>query len=208
MNPDTSPSKTPKVRTQDKQNKLLTNMVQALAEKLKKRDRKVHRMQEKADDLTLQLESAQERLVDAAAENQNLTRRVKNLQSTINMQDVEEINRWNKLTDPNTATPTATTTPTRHIDEAEFRKVRLQRDSATIKAGEMSVALAESRAETDELRDQLAALSTLMIQQRCRSVPASPASVIKTPTSKALKKLSFLSWQSPKAPGHAPLLDY
>jgi hypothetical protein len=47
-------------------------MVQALAQKLKKRDGQVQQLQEKADKLievTLQLESAEERLVDAAAKN-------------------------------------------------------------------------------------------------------------------------------------------
>jgi uncharacterized coiled-coil protein SlyX len=34
-----------------------------------------------------------------------------------------------------------------------------QRDSAMVKAGEMSMALAECRAETDDLRDQLAAVT-------------------------------------------------
>ena len=63
----------------DKELKHLINMVQALAQKLKMREGQVHQLQEKADKLievTLQLESAEARLVDAAAENHILSRRV------------------------------------------------------------------------------------------------------------------------------------
>jgi hypothetical protein len=64
---------------QDKELKHLINMVQALAQKLKMREGQVQQLQEKADKLievTLQLESAEARLVDAAAENHILSRRV------------------------------------------------------------------------------------------------------------------------------------
>jgi hypothetical protein len=63
----------------NKEVKHLINMVQALAQKLKMREGQVQQLQEKADKLievTLQLESAEARLVDAAAKNHILSRRV------------------------------------------------------------------------------------------------------------------------------------
>jgi hypothetical protein len=77
-----TPRKSPK---HDEKLKRMTNMVQTLAEELKKRDRHVEKLQgnaEKLNDVSLQLENAQKRLVDAAVENQSLSRRVKSLQST------------------------------------------------------------------------------------------------------------------------------
>lgn len=176
----------------------MTNMVEALALKLKKRDRQVQKLQEKADkfsQVSLELESAKERIVDMeaekqalsalfrasgnadmslevslklesaearmvgmAAENKSLSRRVRGLQSTIKMQDVEESGRWNKQDQPESGNSTANTTSSTE----ELREVRLQRDSAMAKAGEMAMALAESRSETDELRDQLAAVTEMM----------------------------------------------
>ena len=140
--------------------KTLTTMVQALAQKLKKRDKQVRQLQEKADKLdevALELESAEERLVDAAAENQTLSRRVRTMEGTLNSQDVED----------NAVKESAP--PTKQVDKAEFRQVRLQRDSAMQKAGEMSVALAESRAESDELRDQMASITLILQHQNCGS---------------------------------------
>jgi uncharacterized coiled-coil DUF342 family protein len=183
-----SPNKAGKHETELK---TLTTMVQALAQKLKKRDKQVRQLQEKADKLNevaLELESAEERLVDAAAENQTLSRRVRTMQGTLSSQDVKD----------NVAKES--TPPTKHIDKAEFRQVRSQRDSAMQKAGEMSVALAESRAESDELRDQMASLSALLQQQTCGSSPA--------PESPMLVRVESLRnlWKSPKAPGRPPLM--
>jgi uncharacterized coiled-coil protein SlyX len=202
----TSPSETYQISPNraskhDTELKTLTTMVQALAQKLKKRDRQVRQLQEKADrvnEVTLELESAEERLVDAAAENQTLSRRVRNLEGTMSSQEVKESDRLNDLAkEP--------TTPTKRTDNAEFRSVRLQRDSAMHKAGEMSVALAESRAESDELRDQMASITALLQQQNCGSSSVlEPESPVFT-RAKSLRNISNL-WKSPKAPGRPPLL--
>jgi hypothetical protein len=71
------------------------------------------------------------------------------------------------------------------------------------KAGEMSMALAESRAESDELRDQMAAVSVLMQQQKLGSslVSESPVSV----TSPLKRGLSNL-FMSTKLPARPPLV--
>jgi septal ring factor EnvC (AmiA/AmiB activator) len=122
----TSPIESPNDASKDeKELRVLTNTVQALAKKLKKRDRELQQLQEKADkfnEVTLELEAAEERLVDTVAENQTLTRRVKNLEATINMQGVEEGHRWNTVAK-------APIVPAQHIDEAVFRKLRLVRDN-------------------------------------------------------------------------------
>lgn len=73
-------SKQEKERKEEKQLKLLTDMVQALAQKLKKRDIQKQRLQAKVDkvvEFTLQLKGAEERIGDAAAENQTLSRNIK-----------------------------------------------------------------------------------------------------------------------------------
>jgi hypothetical protein len=201
-------------------------MVNALALKLKKRDRQVEKLQESAEkfndvtlqlenaeerlvdaavenqslsrrvktcsDVTLQLENAQERLVDAAVENQSLSRRVKSLQSTINLQSVGDTTSSRKV-----EVETIKSAPSSE-KRIEDRQVRLQRDSAMAKAGEMAMALAESRAESDDLRDQLAAITALLQQQKCGTAPASPVSVA-LPTMLLQTSLTNL-WMSPKAP--------
>jgi hypothetical protein len=231
MSPMKSPAKTPRKDSRhDTELKILTSMVQDLAEKLKKRDRQVRQMQEKVDKLTevtMELENAEERLVDAAAENQTLSRRVKNLQSTIISQDGN----------PAAKEPTI---PTKRVDETELRFVRQQRDSAMDKAGEMSVALAESRAESDELRDAMVTITALLHEQNNVSsrslIPESPGSTMSpaksmrrlslmqqqdsgssrslvpespvtamSPGGKAFRRLSSTFLMSPKAPGRPPL---
>jgi hypothetical protein len=161
----------------DKEIKVLTIMVKALAEKLKKRDKQVLKLQErstKMDELALSLENAEERLVDAAAENQALNRKVRCLQSTINLQDVEESNRWNqreasKLESADTAASAATAANTKRANSEEFHQVVLARDMALLRAGEMAIDLAESRAETDELRDELEAITRVLQVQKSAS---------------------------------------
>ena len=53
------------------------------------------------------------------------------------------------------------------IDEEEFRQLEIQRTFAVLKASEMSVILAESRAESNQLRDQIASMTALLEQQKC-----------------------------------------
>jgi uncharacterized coiled-coil protein SlyX len=157
-------------------------------------------MKEKADQLsevTLRLERTNKSIADAEAENQTLSRRVRNLEGTINSQEVEESDRWNNVAKEPTI-------PTKRTDKAEFRQVRLQRDSAMHKAGEMSVALAESRAESDELRDQMASITALLQQQNCGSSSISE-SIIASPV-KSMKRLSGLLKSPRKAPKSMPML--
>jgi chromosome segregation ATPase len=176
-----APSKSSKQQDkQDKERKLLTSMVQALSQKLKKLDTEEQALQEKVDkfiEVTLQLESAEDRLVDTVAENQALSRRVKSLQSTIDMESTGSTATSRKavveITNCNHGSEQ------RIINEAELITIRQQRDSALLKTSEMAMAVAESRSEADELRDQLATITTLLQQQKCVSsaVPESPVFV-------------------------------
>jgi hypothetical protein len=189
-------------------------MVQALAAKLKKREKQVLKLQErstKMDELALSLENAEERLVDAAAENQALNRKVRCLQSTINLQDVEENNRWNqreasKLESADTAASAAATAAnTKRTTSEEFHQVVLARDMALLRAGEMAIDLAESRAETDELRDELEAITLVMQVQKSASTgdgssSSSTADILSTlppasPTSVAMPEFPVRSLQ-------------
>jgi hypothetical protein len=200
----------------DKEVKVLTVMVQALAEKLKKREKQVLKLKErsnKLDEVSLLLERAEERIVDAAAENQALNRKVRCLQSTINLQDVEENTRWNqrddqaKTTADTAAASAATAANTKRTNTEEFHQIVLARDMALLRAGEMSIDLAESRAETDELRDELAAITNVLRAQKSAAaagdeVPSSSAahSVVSTatpasPTSVAMPEFPIRSLQ-------------
>jgi hypothetical protein len=135
--------------------KLLINMVQALAQKLKKRDGQVQHLQERVEqfiEVTLQLESAEERLVDAAAENRILYQRVKILESTIDSESVG-------------GTATATT-------------YTQGNESVLLMASEMEMTVAKSQAESDELRSQLAAITSFLQQQQCVAAPESPVSAV------------------------------
>jgi chromosome segregation ATPase len=166
--PPKSPSKPSKSETEMK---VLTSMVQALALKLKKRDREVQTLQEKADKFTevsLQLEHAEDRLVNVSAENTSLSRRCRSLQTTLSMQDkavdATVNNRWDaKEEGPATVKTIA--------EEDELHQLRLERDTAMVQAGELSMALAESRAESDELGDQLAAVMELFKKQDTKFSP-------------------------------------
>jgi hypothetical protein len=109
--PTSASSRAPK---NDTELKLLTNMVEALAQKLKKRDNQIQKLQEKADmfnEVSLKLESSEERMFDMEAQNQSLS--------------------------------------------ALFRA---------------------SQGETDELRDQLVAVTNMLAIQKCASADASCSS--------------------------------
>jgi hypothetical protein len=177
----------------------LTNMVQALAKKLKKRDMEEQQLQEKVDkftEVTLQLESAEERLVDAAAENQTLSRRIKSLQSTI---DLESVGGTTTSRKDVVEISNCTHNSEQDIEEAEFHRVKLQRDSALLKASVMAMAVAESQSESDELRDQLATIEALLQQKKCgsSSVPESPVFVLASPALSLPRNLVNL-WMSQK----------
>jgi hypothetical protein len=170
---------------------LLTNMVQALAQKLKRRDTQERQLKTKVAkviEVTLQLESAEERLVDAAAENQTLSQRIENLQSAIDLKSVRS---------PTTSKtdvveiPNCTHNCEQKIDDADFREVKLQRDSALLKASVTAIALAESQSQSDELRDQLAALMALLEE------PKSGSSSLPLPALSLPKNLVNL-WASAK----------
>jgi hypothetical protein len=144
-------------------------MLQSLALTLKKRDEQILQLQEKLEnfnEMSLSLESTEKRLVNAVTENQALNRRVRCLQST-------------KAAEP---TNTATTANTKQ-KTGEYLQLELQHAMAQLRVGEMSDSLAKSRAESDELRDQLDAITTMW--QEPKSVTDRPASVVvlSTPTS-------------------------
>jgi uncharacterized coiled-coil protein SlyX len=124
--------------------------------------------------LALKLKSAEERLVEAVMDNKSMSICMKDLKSSLEVQEEEKANATIQPAAPPATIPTTPTSGKKVIDPEEFRKVRLERDSAMAKAGEMSVTLAECRADTDELRDQLAAVTKLLQQQNCNSVPPSP----------------------------------
>jgi chromosome segregation ATPase len=225
----TSPSKTYQISPNKSPNKagkelkVLTNLVQGLAQKLKKRDKQVRQMKEKADQLsevTLRLESTNKSIVDVEAENQTLSRRVLNLEGTINSQEVEESDRWNNVAkEPTIPTKridevelrTATVveisncshSSEKRIDETEFRQLKIQCNFAVSKAKEKEVALAESQAESEELRCQLASLTALLQHQNCGSPSVSES--IASPA-KSMKRLSGLFKSPKKAPKSMPML--
>jgi hypothetical protein len=94
------------------------------------------------------------------------------------MQDVEENSRWNQRdaqanTTANIAGASATTANTKRTNTEEFHQIVLARDMALLRAGEMSIDLAESRAETDELRDELAAITKVLQVQKSAAGDAS-----------------------------------
>jgi hypothetical protein len=178
--PNQAPSKRKKQDRHEKERKLFKNTVQALSKKLKKRDRQEQQLQEEEADkfieLTLHLESAEDRLVEAAAENQTLSRRIENLQSTIDLEGVRGSTTSRKDVVEITK---STRSSEQRIDEAELHEVKLQRDSALLMASEMAMAVAECRTESDELRDQLAAITALLQHKKCgsSSVPEAPVFV-------------------------------
>jgi hypothetical protein len=192
---ESSPSKKSS-KDYDREMKVLTVMVQALALKLKKREKQVVQLKKKSqhiEEICLALESAEERLVDVVAENQALVRKVRCLQSTINLQDVEENNRWIQrdaqreqppTTSADTAAASATAANTQRTNSEEYHQIILERDMALLRAGEMAISLAESQAETDELRDELGAITHMMQAQKGATDGASSdASVLSAPVS-------------------------
>jgi hypothetical protein len=92
----------------------------------------------------------------------------------------------------------------KHIDEEDFRQLKIQCTFAVYKAQEKEVALAESRAESEELRCQLVALTALLQHQTCgsSSVPESPR-IIASPA-KSMNLLSRLLKSPKKAPKSVP----
>lgn len=136
-----------------------------------------HQLQEKVDkviEVTLRLESAEERLVDAMAENQTISRRIKKLQSTI---ELESVGGPTTIRKDVVEFPDCTHSNEHIIDEAEFHEVKFQRDSALLKASVMAIAVAESQSESDELRDQVAAITALLEQQTSRPSSVSSPSL-------------------------------
>jgi hypothetical protein len=153
----------------DEELKVLTNMLQSLALTLKKRDKQILKLQEKLvnfNEMSLSLESTEERLVNAVTENQALNRRVRCLQST-------------KSAEP---TNTATTANTKQKTE-EYLQLELQHAMAQLRVGEMSDSLAQSRAESDELRDQLDAITVMWQEPKSVADRSDSAVVLSTPTS-------------------------
>jgi hypothetical protein len=182
-------------------------LVQDLAPKLKKRDKQVRQMQEKADKVNkvaLRLESTNKSIADTVAENKTLSRRVFNLEGAVDSQGVGESGKFRmaavvEITD-------CTHSSEKRIDEEEFRQVEIQRTFAVFKAQEKEVALAESQAESGELRCQLLALTAQLQNQSCgsSSVPETPRSIASP--MKSIELLSGLLKSPKKAPRSMPIL--
>ena len=150
---------------------VLTEMVQTLAQKLKKRDVQVQELSAtsvKYAEVCLQLEHAEERLVTLSAEKSSLQRQVHSLQTQNQKQTFQDAVVGDTIKEGMslTTSPITTPVPPATVDMEEFRSIRSQRDTAMFKAGELSIALAESRAEQDELRDHLTAVTDSLSQQQ------------------------------------------
>jgi DNA repair exonuclease SbcCD ATPase subunit len=182
--------------------KVLTETVQALANKLKRRDKEVQKLNEAAQrhaEVSQLLENTEERLLDAKMENQSMAVVVKDLKSSLEKQGMQD----------NEGTPSVSSNSEKKmIDPEEHRKVRSERDSAMTKAGAMAMTLAECRAETDELKDQLAAVKEQLEQQNNPEAPASPTNYPPTtgvcpPTTRSsmAKSLSLRNLMMPMTPG-------
>jgi hypothetical protein len=277
----TSPNKGSNKATSkhDMELKALTDLVENLSKKLKKRDKKMRQMQEKADKLNevkVRLESTNKSIADAATEKQTLSRHLLNVEANIKTQYVEESDRSKRIDEVEihqvgqetttdlenqggtttsrtaahtqehihtlnqhakeleaasviqavTGLQTGSTTKLfvseadsesqdadslsermsteKHIDEEDFRQLKIQCTFAVYKAQEKEVALAESRAESEELRCQLVALTALLQHQTCgsSSVPESPR-IIASPA-KSMNLLSRLLKSPKKAPKSVP----
>jgi hypothetical protein len=184
--------------------KVLTETVQALANKLKRRDKEVQDLKETAQrhgEVSRQLESTEERLVEATIENKSMATEVRGLKSTLEQQGMERY-------EANNAAPAPVNSGKKMIDPEEHRKVRSERDSAMSKAGAMAMTLAECRAETDELRDQLAAVTAQLEDANNSDAPHSPGVCPPTPgvcppttRSSMAKGLSLRNLMMPMTPG-------
>jgi hypothetical protein len=144
--------------------KVLTETVQALANKLKRRDKEVQKLQEAATrhaEVSQMLESTEERLLDATLENNTMAIVVKDLKTTLERQDMQD------SFEAKSTQSVSSNSDKKMIDPEEHRKVRSERDSAMTKAGAMAVTLAECRADTDDLKDQLAAAKEQLEKANC-----------------------------------------
>jgi DNA repair exonuclease SbcCD ATPase subunit len=184
--------------------KVLTETVQALANKLKRRDKEVQKLNEAAQrhvEVSQLLENSEEQLLDAKMENQSMAIVVKDLKSSLEKQGMQD----------NERTPSVSSNSEKKmIDPDEHRKIRSERDSAMTKAGAMAMTLAELRAETDELKDQLAAVKEQLEQQKNADAPHSPSNTKYPPTtgvcpptarSSMAKSLSLRNLMIPMTPG-------
>jgi hypothetical protein len=187
--------------------KVLTETVQALANKLKRRDKEVQKLNAAATrhaEVSQLLENTEERLLDAKMENQSMAIVVKDLKSSLEKQGAMQDNERTPSVSSNS------NSEKKMVDPEEHRKVRSERDSAMTKAGAMAMTLAECRAETDELKDQLAAVREQLEQANNPDAPASPSNANYPPTtgvcppttrSSMAKSLSLRNLMMPMTPG-------
>lgn len=187
--------------------KVLTETVQALANKLKRRDKEVQKLQETAQkyaEVSQKLESTEERLVEAKMENKSMSIVVQGLKSSLELQGTQNNEEKSSVASANGEK--------KMVDPEEHRKVRSERDSAMTKAGAMAMTLAECRAETDDLKDQLAAVKEQLEQQNNIDAPHSPsanyppttgAGSVCPPTARSgmAKGLSLRNLMAPMTPG-------
>jgi hypothetical protein len=148
------------------------------------------------------LESTEERLLDATMENKTMAIVVKDLKTSLERQESE----GNEAR--STQSSGSSTGDKKMIDPEEHRKVRSERDSAMTKAGAMAMTLAECRAETDDLKDQLAAVKEQLEKANNPEAPESPTNYPPTtgvcpPTTRSsmAKSLSLRNLMMPMTPG-------
>lgn len=182
------------------QQKFLLRMVKTLSRKLKKADDRIKRYQDKQhhyQDLTVQLTKAEEQLEYATEENNEFSTRVRALEQALLMQeteldqavvtirDHEDARRKRELLQAEQATnPFAADDAEDRIKTeeelarvmGELQKLNMERDTAVNKATQLSIQLAEIRAEADEFRDQLSECRLVIAQLRERQ-EQSPNSV-------------------------------
>jgi DNA repair exonuclease SbcCD ATPase subunit len=107
-----------------KEIKTLTETVQALAHKLKRRDREVRKLQDTAKnyaEVSLKLESTEERLVEATMDNKSMEKVVQGLKSSIGELTEDAKN------NPSLSGVTETKKPEKKMIEVEeHKKVRMQ----------------------------------------------------------------------------------
>jgi hypothetical protein len=176
---DRIPQSSPVSKEKDNETKVLQSMVQSLAQKLKKRDLQVKKLQEKDDLATVteaKLATAEERIIDLVAENHSLQRQIQRLEaeaaarqsvSVVSLQGNKQaaidpslkIKSGEKTSETkNRGTVEDEADPLAEESESESSRMfmlKQERDAAIKKAGSMAMQLADLRAENDDLRDEL-----------------------------------------------------
>jgi myosin heavy subunit len=180
------------------QQKFLLRMVKTLSRKLQKADDKIKGLKQKQheyQDLTVQLTKAEEHLEYSSEENTEYLTRIRALEQALLMQETEldqavatirqfdeerrkrDLLEQEQATNPFAADDSAERLKTEEelaCCKQELEQLNLERDTAVNKATQLSIALAEIRAEADEFRDQLSECRTVIAHLRERQDKSSP----------------------------------